>query len=588
LPYAKPMSFDLRILPGPLAAEIDAQRAAADAAIRALWARDASQWSADPAVQWAIAQRLGWLTSPAMMVDNLGRLRAFADQVRADGIEQVVLLGMGGSSLAPEVMHRILGVRPGFPAFRMLDSTDPAAVRAAETDPERTLYVVASKSGTTIEPNVLAAYFERRAASRLSNWANRFVAITDPGTPLARRAEAEQFRAVFLNPADIGGRYSAMSYFGLVPAALMGIDLDAVVASARARLAASDPDGEGPGTAAALAALIGAAARHGRDKLTLLLPSRLEPFGLWIEQLIAESTGKHSTGIVPIAGEAPAPPPSYGPDRLFVRLSVAGEPPDDRVEAAARSLAASGAPMVEITWPDPTALGGEFVRWEIATAALGAILQINPFDEPNVQQAKDATRALLDRYAAEGRLPAVCADHALAGGIGLAASRAVREALGDASPEAILSLLAPGDYFALLAYVPPDDASALARRMHALRSIVRDRTRAATMFGYGPRYLHSTGQLHKGGPNTGVFVLVTAAPVEDVPIPGEAFSFGTLELAQALGDFLSLDAAGRRVLHVHLPRPDPALFDRAADALLAHVGPAQSPSSSDSGAGARS
>jgi transaldolase/glucose-6-phosphate isomerase len=339
----------------------------------------------------------------------------------------------------------------------------------------------------------------------------------------------------------------------------MGQDVAALVAWANAMIDAADPAASQAAVnpAVGLGLIIAAAARAGRDKMTLLVPPLLEPFGLWIEQLVAESTGKQGVGVVPVAGEPPAPSSSYEADRLFVRMTVAGagigdwQPPDG--------------PVADLDLADPYALGAEFVRWEIATAVAGALLGINPFDEPNVQQAKDATRGLLDQYKAQRALPIPVPD-AVVGGVGLTLSGSARSALGGLAADAFLTLLKPGDYFVLLAFLGPDVE--LLQALTGLRLGVRSRTRRATMFGYGPRYLHSTGQLHKGGPNSGVFVIVTAQPTTDVPIPGEPFSFGTLELAQALGDFASLDATGRRALHVHLPRPDAGLLRSTADALL--------------------
>jgi glucose-6-phosphate isomerase len=562
----------LRLTPGSLKDALGATTAAADRAAGGLWRREPAVWSADPAVQKKIADRLGWLTSPALMADSIDRLVAFAAAVKTDGLSDVVLLGMGGSSLAPEVIRAVLGVAPGWPRFHMLDSTDPAAVRAAATPPETTLYVISSKSGTTIEPNSLAAHF--RAAlqdARVARWADHFVAITDEGTELARRARDDRYRDLFINPSDIGGRYSALSFFGLVPAALMGLNVPAIVGWGLAMLSAAEPD---PGAATAnpavaLGLAMGAAARAGRDKLTLVVPAALEPFGLWVEQLVAESTGKNGAGIVPIAGEPFAGPAVYGRDRLFVRLRLHGSYDEEMRDADVRAIEASNAPVVEIELPEPSALGAEFVRWEVATAIAGAILEINPFDEPNVQQAKDATKVLLDRYRSTSQLPIPAPDRTLGSDIALTLSDAARDQLHGLTADAILTLLGEGDYFALLAYVGPD--TDLADELRTLRVSVRDRTRAATMFGYGPRYLHSTGQLHKGGPNTGVFVLISATPRQDVPIPGQPFSFGTLELAQALGDFTSLDATKRRALHVHLPAPDRGLLRQVADALLARL-----------------
>jgi glucose-6-phosphate isomerase len=538
----------------------------ADRLARGLWRRDPSAWSADAAVQTKIADRLGWLRSPSLMADSIDRLRAFADGIKSAGFADIVLLGMGGSSLAPETMRAILGVAPGRPRFHMLDSTDPAAVIAAATPPEHTLYLLASKSGTTIEPNSLAAHFQSRLESAgIKGWADHFVAITDEGTELARRARDERFRDVFVNPSDIGGRYSAVSFFGMVPAALMGQDLTSIVGWSLAMLAECDPDANGAAQnpAVALGLAIGAAARSGRDKLTLVVPTSLEPFGLWVEQLIAESTGKQGTGAVPIAGEPIGDAGVYGSDRLFVRLRRTAEP--DGADATLAALESRGAPVLEIDWPEPAAIGAEFLRWEVATAVAGGLLKINPFDEPNVQQAKDATKKLLAVHQKDGRFPASKPDETR-DGVTLTLSASARSALSGRGPEALLTTINPGDYFALLAYLGPDPA--IARALAALRRSVRDRTGAATMLAYGPRYLHSTGQLHKGGPNSGVFVLISATPAVDAPIPGQPFSFATLEYAQALGDFQSLDATGRRALHAHLPSPDARTISALGDALL--------------------
>jgi glucose-6-phosphate isomerase len=558
----------LRMSPGPLASALPAQQPAAERAAAGLWRRDPSVWSAEAEVQKQIANRLGWLDSPSLMADSIGRLQAFAENIRRDGFSDVVLLGMGGSSLAPEVLRAVLGsARSEWPRLHVLDSTDPAAVLGVHTVPERTLYIIASKSGTTIEPEVLAAHFRRTLEdARVPHWASHFVAITDEGTSLDRRARADRFRDVFINPSDIGGRYSALSFFGLVPAALMGLNTSALVGWGLGMLAAAEP-GFGAGDAnpaVALGLAIGAAARAGRDKLTLILPPALEPFGLWVEQLIAESTGKHGTGVVPIAGEPLGPPEAYGDDRLFVRLRIHGSFAEEMRDTDVRALQAAGMPVVELELPEPSALGAEFVRWEIATAVAGALLQINPFDEPNVQQAKDATRALLAEYRDKGRLPVPPPRRTLSDGTTLAASDAAQRQLDPHGPESLLALLRPGDYFALLAYLNPD--TELYHEFQALRQAVRERTGVATTFGYGPRYLHSTGQLHKGGPNTGVFLVITATPRHDTSVPRESFSFGTLELAQALGDFSSLAATGRRVVHAHLP-----LADRAHVRALAHA-----------------
>jgi len=548
-------------------------RSAADSerAASSLWRADASAWSTDPATQQEIGKWLGWMQSPMLMADSIDRLKTFAGSIKRNGFTDIVLLGMGGSSLAPEVLRAVVGVAPGWPRLHMLDSTDPAAVRSVVTSPDRTLYLLASKSGTTIEPNSLAAHFRQRIQDAgIPRWADHFVAITDAGTELERRARAEHFRDLFINPSDIGGRYSALSFFGMVPSALMGQDVGEIVGWSLAMLAAAEPGGLEPiaNPAVGLGLVMGACARDGRDKLTLIAPPALDAFGLWVEQLIAESTGKNGRGIVPIAGEPLGDPGVYGTDRLFVRMRMPGADGEDARDAAVRVMASPVTPVLELDLPETLALGAEFMRWEIGTAVAGALLGINPFDQPNVQQAKDATKALLTEFKAKGRLPIAAPDRTL-DGIELTLTSAARKALPAGGADEVLTLLRPGDYFALLAYLGPDPA--LAAALQSWRRAVRDRARVATMFGYGPRYLHSTGQLHKGGPNSGVFVLISATPAEDLAIPGESFSFGTLEQAQATGDFASLEAAGRRAVHAHLPSQDPALIRALADALLAHI-----------------
>jgi len=546
---------------GTIAPLIDAQRQRATRAAEGLWKRDPAVWSTDPKVQQAIANRLGWMNAPVQMMPVLERVRAFAESVRRDGFTDVVLLGMGGSSLAPEVLRAIVGVQPGWPGLHVLDSTDPAAVLAAHTPPPTTLYLLASKSGTTIEPNSLAAYFQHRLEQDgVASWPSHFVAITDEGTALAARARTEGFRDVFINPADIGGRFSAVSFFGLVPAALMGQDVTALVQWAAAMLAAAAPENSDVSTnpAVGLGLLMGASARAGRDKLTLQMPPALAAFGLWVEQLVAESTGKQGVGIVPISKE-PSEVAASGRDRTVVRLD-AGWLGDKTA-----SPSTSDGPTATIVIPEPAALGAEFVRWEIATAIAGALLDVNPFDEPNVQQAKDATRVLLAEHRAKGALPMPAPDQT-DDGVAFSLSIAARHRLGLEPADQFLKTAGPGDYLTVLAYLGPSVETDAA--LEDFRNAVALRVGLATSLGMGPRYLHSTGQLHKGGANTGVFVLVTATPSRDLDIPGEAFSFGTLELAQALGDFSSLDGAGRRALHVHLPAPDAGLLRRSLERLL--------------------
>ncbi len=565
---ANRLDGQLAVWGGPIdsAVEDTMVRLDRDGLVAALFDRSPRLWSGDAAVQAKIAGRLGWLTSPDSMVAEVPRLREFANAVRTGGTTDVVLLGMGGSSLAPEVTRRVLGVAPDWPRFQVLDSTDPAAVAAVDPPLATSLFILASKSGGTIEPNSLAAHFRARLQQAgIRDWASHFVAITDQDTGLHRRAIAERFRDVFVNPSDIGGRYSALSLFGLVPAALMGHDPGELIGWGRAMLRLCGPGRKlALNPAVPLGVAMAVAARTGRDKLTMASSAPLQPFGLWVEQLVAESTGKQGKGVVPVAGEPIGSPSAYGPDRIFVYMEMRA-PGDEEGREPVHALSSAGSPLVQILVPEPAALFAEFVRWEIATAVAGSVLELNPFDEPNVQQAKDMTRRQLDGYATNGRL----SPPEQAGSIGvarLALTHAAGERLVSGKPQQILSLLGPGDYCAILAYLGPDPA--LAASLEGFRQAVRDRWRCATTFGYGPRYLHSTGQLHKGGANSGVFLLVTAEPTSDLPIPDEAFSFGTLEHAQAFGDFASLDQAGRRGIHIHLPRPDPGLLDEVLAALL--------------------
>jgi glucose-6-phosphate isomerase len=519
--------------------------------LQRLLAKDASLWSDDPEKQAKIRNRLGWLDLHDTMAVRRAELDEFAREVRARGYTRAVLLGMGGSSLAPEVLQATFGAAPGYPPLTVLDTTDPTSILALEgsIDPRSTLFIVSSKSGTTLETLSLCRYFAAKTRAAGATALDNFIAITDPGTPLEELASRERFWRCFLNPPDVGGRYSALSYFGLVPAAIIGLDIKLLLDSARNL----DPKA-GVGLGAALFEL----AQAGRDKITFL-PGGLRGFGAWAEQLIAESTGKNGQGLIPVDGEPVGPPGVYGEDRVFVRVQAGDRP--DALDGPVRALEAAGHPVITIDVPYAYGLGGEFLRWEIATAVVGAMLGINPFDEPNVQEAKDATAAIL----AEGSLDPDTGGDVLTPDAGAA----VREHLLAARP---------GDYAAFLAYIQgtPEYDELLAR----LRVATRYATRVATTLGYGPRYLHSTGQLHKGGPDKGVFLLLTTDDAEDVPIPGNevlrqaqheriqdellrqaqheriqpdsGYGFSTLKRAQALGDLRSLRAHGRRVAHVHL------------------------------------
>jgi glucose-6-phosphate isomerase len=535
-------------------------------AVGQLHARDASLWSAEATTQDTIAQRLGWLDAAAGDPAWSAEAREFAAAARDDGLHRVVLAGMGGSSLAPEVFATVFAARAEGAQLQVLDSTHPGAVAALleEPGPDGTLVLVSSKSGTTIE----TAGFAARAQALFPP--AQIAAVTDPGSPLAEAAHVHGWRAAFANPADIGGRYSALSLFGMVPAALCGIDVNRVWERARRMLEqckVADPIAANPG--ALLAAFMGGMARTGRDKLTLLSVPPLVALGDWIEQLVAESTGKNGNGVVPVVGETPGPPEVYGDDRAFVVLRLDGEAPD-----GIEGLTEAGHPLLTLDLDDPADLGAEFVRWEVATAAAGMVLGIDPFDQPDVQAAKDATRSLLEAYRRGGSLPAP-APLVAEDGISLYGET---ENLGGDRPVSVeggirqlVELAAPGDYFALLAYVPSELQAV--ERLQGIRGRMRDQLGLATTLGIGPRFLHSTGQLHKGGPPSGLFLQVTADPRADLAIPGWEETFGVLVAAQALGDLQALHERGRRVLRVHLADLDAGLerLDALFDGALRHL-----------------
>ena len=520
------------------------------AVVRRIADKDAGLWKSNGSVEKEIRDRLGWLQVADWMEERIPDLVDLRKELVADGFKDAVVLGMGGSSLAPEVFAQTFPASSGALTVHVLDTTDPAAIGALEEsiDAKKTVFIVASKSGTTLETQSHYHYFWERSGAQ----ARQFIAITDAGTPLADEASKNGFRRTFLNPGDIGGRYSALSYFGLVPAALGGVDLDALLDRAATMMHACSPSvpvGENPG--AWLGAVFAEAAKAGRDKITIIAPEPLQTFGLWAEQLIAESTGKDGKGLVPIADESLGTPEVYGKDRLFVRLATAPSPTlpqrgreqetspagGREVDAALSRLAQAGHPVVTLKMSDPLALGAEFFRWEYAIAVAGTILGINVFDQPNVQEAKDLTSKVLR----EASPPTVGDGIRWAGQPG---------ATLDAAIQALLSQVRAGDYLALLAYIPPDDQHD--RALNAIRLALRDKYRVATTVGYGPRYLHSTGQLHKGGPSSGVFIEIVGDDPNDIKIPGQTFSFGVLKQAQALGDFQALRNHGRRVLRIQV------------------------------------
>ena len=532
------------------AIEAAAERARAERWAERLFDRDTSLWSDDPRVQAAIAERLGWLDAPAHFGGQVPALEGFGEGIRDAGFRTAVVMGMGGSSLAPEVLQRTLGTADGWLDLRVLDSTDPLAVARTvdDLDPASTLWIVASKSGTTTEPLAfqadawarLEATLELRGSSQRPG--DFMVAITDPGRGESAIPHHDDLREVFLNPSDIGGRYSALSYVGLVPASLIGIDLDALIASAATMLArCSDPEPEAnPGVNLGLA--IGTLAATGRDKLTFVADPGLASLGSWVEQLIAESTGKHGMGIVPVDGEPLGDVDVYGPDRVFVRLRLAGTSPHSG-DMTVDALEAAGHPVIRIELEDPIELGGEFVRWEVATAIAGAVLGIDPFDQPNVEEAKERTRRLL---AAVSAREAGLGDGESASAVPLRFDEpdlavALRAHIGRRSERA---------YLALQAFIAPDPAvdAALAR----IRGRLRDATRCATTAGYGPRFLHSTGQLHKGGPPIGLFLQLTSEHINERGIPGWPYTFGQLIDAQAQGDYEAIADQGLPILRLDL------------------------------------
>jgi transaldolase/glucose-6-phosphate isomerase len=522
-----------------------------------LWALDTGLWTAGDEARW-----LGWLTVAMDQLTHGHRFAALAEDVRAGHFDDAVVLGMGGSSLCPEVLALTFPGMDDLPQLRILDSTDPQQIKAVEDaiNLSRTLFFVSSKSGTTLEPNIFAAYFLARLTHLVGadEAARRFIAITDPGSPLEHLANRAGYRAVFHGWPTIGGRYSALSDFGMIPGVASGVDamelLDRAERMAHA-CAACVPAGDNPGLA--LGAVIGVCAAAGRDKLTLASSPGIRGFGTWLEQLLAESTGKNGKGVIPVDREPLGSPDVYGDDRVFVYLRLTGDA-DAHQEKQVSALEAANHPVVRIVLGDRADLGGEFFRWEFATAVTGSILGIDPFNQPDVEDAKIATRTLADAYDDTGSLPDR-AWFAEGEGMRLAADdrnvAQLRGIAGDtASPEAFLAAqlgrVQPGDYVALLAYLPMTaDNESL---MTDIRVLVRDRLNVATCVGFGPRFQHSTGQAYKGGPNTGVFLQITCTDTVDLPVPGHAYTFGVVKEAQARGDFDALAARGRRALRVDL------------------------------------
>ena len=514
-----------------------------------LWRKDPSLWKPGPREQEQIAGSLGWLHVAEKLEKNVAELEEFAGEIRAAGFRRVVHMGMGGSSLAPLCLAATFPVGAGGLPLTVLDTTDPATVGKIEHQVplDETLFIVASKSGTTAEPEAFMEYFLARIQeTKGAKAGENFVALTDPGTPLAKLGRERRFRRLFLNYIDIGGRYSALSYFGLVPAALLGLDVRRFLSRALTMLhacASCVPAAENPGVT--LGAALGELALQGRDKVTFVAPGEIASLSMWLEQLLAESTGKEGTGLLPVTGEPLGEPGVYGDDRVFVAFRL-GNGGDGATRRRLEALGKQGHPVVAIQLADAYDLAQEFFRWEVATAAAGAVLGINPFDQPNVQESKDNTNRLLKEFTETGKLPdeaGMLIDGPLSFYLpegGTTGAQALARFLGQARP---------GDYVALLAYLTEEPA--VQDILEKMRRLLRDRLRLATTVGYGPRYLHSTGQLHKGGPNTGIFLELTGEDREELPIPGKGYSFKVLKRAQALGDLESLRRHGRRVGRVH-------------------------------------
>jgi transaldolase/glucose-6-phosphate isomerase len=525
--------------------------------VRRLWARDAWLWTGTDESNW-----LGWLGVTEDKLAHADHFRAVAEEVKREGFSHALLLGMGGSSLCPEVMKLTFGKIAGHPELFVLDSTDPAQIQAIEkkVNLAKTLFIVSSKSGTTLEPNLFKQYFFERAKQAVGEKeaGKRFIAITDPGSKMQQVAEADGFRHIFFGLPSIGGRYSALSDFGMVPAAVEGVDVPKFLDRAEEMVhacASCVPAQENPGVV--LGTILGVLAKNGRDKVTIITSPGIADLGAWLEQLLAESTGKDGKGLIPVNREALGAPAVYGQDRMFTYLRLTSAP-DPKQDAAVAALEEAGHPVVRLAVAEPYALGQEFFRWEIATAVVGSIIGINPFNQPDVEASKVATRKLTTEYEKTGTLPPET-PLLEEGGIKLFTDEknaaALARAVGSTASllsylRAHLSRLQAGDYFALLAYIEMNEAHEMV--LEELRHTIRDTKRVATCLGFGPRFLHSTGQAYKGGPSTGVFLQVTCDDARDLPVPGQKYTFGVVKAAQARGDFQVLAERNRRALRVHL------------------------------------
>jgi glucose-6-phosphate isomerase len=504
-----------------------------------IWKRDYTVWKPEPR---EITNRLGWLDIAETMSAEVSALDSFAAEIHDAGFQHVVLLGMGGSSLGAAVLGHTFGSGDSYPRLIVLDSTLPESIQATvdSIDPKLTLFLVSSKSGTTTEPLILYAFFRDLLEKELGKEkaGRHFVAITDDRTPLVKLAEQDSFRHIFLNPPDIGGRYSVLSYFGLVPAALVGMDIAALLDRAermRRNCTGNVPDYQNAG--AWLGICMGTLGLSGRDKLTLITSPSISAFELWVEQLIAESTGKEGKGIIPVSNEPMMQPEHYGDDRLFIYMRLADDE-NHAADEAVNDLISSGQPAIVLQLKDTYDIGAEFFRWEFATAVAGAMLGIQPFDQPDVQKSKDVTARLMEEFSTSGHLPELETTGSLAD---------------------LLSHAAKGRYLAVMAYL--NQTSEMDRALRKLRGKVSETHRIATTLGYGPRFLHSTGQLYKGGKNTGLFFQLTVDHDGDLPVPGKPYSFGTVADAQALGDFQALQAVGRTVVRANLQESNASVIE---------------------------
>src|SRR3954468_11390033 len=524
--------------------------------MKRLWNRDASLWTGDDESKW-----LGWLDIVEEQTAQQEQLQKISKEVHTRGFQYVLLLGMGGSSLGPEVLRMTFGRIPGAPVMQVLDSTDPAQVKAFERqiDVEKTLFIVSSKSGSTLEPNIFKQYFFERTRQAVGavKVGSHFIAITDPGSKMQQVAEADRFLHIFFGRPSIGGRYSALSNFGMVPAAVMGIDTKLFLTRASAMVQACGPTaavGDNPG--AALGMILGTAAVNGRDKVTIITSPGISDLGAWLEQLIAESTGKIGKGIIPVDREHLSSPEAYGHDRVFAYIRLENGI-DSEQEAKVAAIERTGQPVVRITMPDIYDLGAEYFRWEIATAIAGSLIGINPFNQPDVEASKVATRSLTSEYEKTGSLPPekpILEDR----GVKLFTDEKNAADLAKAASEkslagylkAHLNRIHAGDYFAVLGYIQMNAEHE--QSLQTLRHAVRDNKHVATCLGFGPRFLHSTGQAYKGGPNSGVFLQITCDDAVELPVPGQKYTFGVVKGAQARGDFQVLAERGRRALRVHL------------------------------------